>query len=256
MVAVPVVLLLPSVAGWPLGGLLVLLAAAFGTRIFSERAQELLALTAGRTLAPTQAAPVPAEERYLIDSSAAIDGRVLDLAKAGVVRSSVWVPAFVVDEMQGIADSSDSTRRKRGRRGLDVLDALRELDDVEFFVVEDTVPEHDEVDAKLLTLADRSGGTIVTTDHNLARAASIRGLQVLNPHALGESLRPRLHAGDAVEVRIDREGSESGQGVGFLEDGTMVVVAGASDEIGKTVAAEVSNTLRTSVGRMVFAKLA
>ena len=256
VMAVPVVLLLPSVAGWPIGGLVVLLAGAFGTRIFSARGQELLALTSGHTLAPSGALQSTDQERYLIDSSAAIDGRVLDLARAGVVRSAVWAPAFVVDELQGIADSGDATRRKRGRRGLDVLDALRELEEIEFAVVEDTVPEHEEVDAKLITLADRAGGTLVTTDHNLARAASIRGLRVLNPHALGESLRPRLHAGDAVEVRIDRQGSEDGQGVGFLEDGTMVVVAGAAASVGATVAAEVSNTLRTSVGRMVFAKIA
>ncbi len=255
VVAVPVVLLLPSIAGWPIGGLLVLLAGAFGTRIFSARSQELLALTAGRTLAPTESPVVAAGERHLLDSSAAIDGRVLDLVQAGVVRSTIWAPAFVVDELQGIADSGEATRRKRGRRGLDVLDALRETGEVEFAVIEDTVPEHEDVDAKLLTLADRSGATLVTTDHNLARAGSIRGIRVLNPHALGESLRPRLHAGDAVEVRIEREGSEAGQGVGFLDDGTMVVVAGAAAVVGQTVAAEVSNTLRTAVGRMVFARL-
>lgn len=256
VVAVPMVLLFPSTAGWPLAGLVVLLAAAFGTRVFAARSPELLALASGHTLAPGHAPPETVGERYVVDSSAAIDGRVYELVKAGVIRSAIWVPAFVIDEMQGIADSADATRRKKGRRGLEVLDAIRELEDIEFAVVEDTVPEHDEVDAKLITLADRAGGTIVTTDHNLARAASIRGLRVLNPHALGESLRPRLNAGDSLKVRIEREGSEEGQGVGFLEDGTMVVVAGGAVAIGSTIEAEVSNLLRTSVGRMVFAKVA
>ena len=255
VVAVPIVLLLPSIAGWPVAGLLVLVAATFGARIFASRSQELLALSPGRTLAPGHTPPPASGEHYIIDSSAAIDGRVLELARAGVIRSSIWVPAFVLDELQGIADSSERTRRQKGRRGLEVLDAIRELDKIEFAVVEDTLPEHEEVDAKLVALTDRADGTLVTTDHNLARAAAIRGLPVLNPHALAESLRPRLHSGDPVKVRIEKQGSEEGQGVGFLEDGTMVVVAGAASSVGTTIEAEVSNLLRTAVGRMVFAKM-
>ena len=255
VVSIPIVLLLPSVAGWPLGGLLVLVLAMFGTKIFAVRGQELFSIGAGRRFAADPSTS-GGGERCLVDSSAAIDARVLDLARAGVINRSVWVPAFVIDEMQGIADSSDKSKRRRGRRGLDILDALREMEGVDFAVVEDTVPEHEEVDAKLLALADRAGATLVTTDHNLAKAASLRGIRVLNPHALGESLRPRLNAGDAVQVTIEKQGSEDGQGVGFLDDGTMVVVAGGASVVGETVEAEVANLLRTSVGRMIFAKLA
>lgn len=254
VLSVPLVLLLPSVAGWPLAGLIVLLLAAFGARIFSSRAQELVGFSARPMLAPG-AVSAASNERYVIDSSAAIDGRVLELAKAGIVKAAVWVPAFVVDELQAIADSSDKSKRRRGRRGLDMLDALRATDGVAFAVAEDSVPEHHEVDAKLVALALRADATLVTTDHNLGGAASIRGVRVLNPHALGESLRPQLHAGDAVSVRIEKAGSEEGQGVGFLDDGTMVVVAGGAEAIGETVEAEVSNLLRTAMGRMVFAKL-
>ncbi len=255
ILAVPIVLLLPSVAGWPIGGLLVLVLGTFGARVFSARGQELLAIGGARRFIG-EPADAGGGERYLIDSAAAIDGRVLELAKAGVVRSAVWVPEFVIDEMQAIADSADRNRRRRGRRGLEVLDALREVPGIEFAIVEDTVPEHPEVDAKLVALASRAGATLVTTDHNLARAASVRGLRTLNPHALGEALRPKLAAGDSVRVTIEKHGSEEGQGVGFLDDGTMVVVAGGATVVGQTVDAEVSNLLRTAVGRMVFARLA
>lgn len=254
VVSVPLVLLLPSVAGWPLAGLLVLVLAMFGAKMFAVRGQELFSIGSRRRFAAEPSTSSDGE-RYLVDSSAAIDGRVLDLARAGVIRRAVWVPEFVIDEMQGIADSADKSKRRRGRRGLDVLAALRELEGVDFAVVEDTVPEHEEVDAKLLTLADRAGATLVTTDHNLAKAASLRGIRILNPHALGESLRPRLNTGDAVQVKIEKHGSEEGQGVGFLDDGTMVVVAGGAAVVGETVEAEVANLLRTSVGRMIFAKL-
>ena len=162
----------------------------------------------------------------------------------------------MVDELQSIADAADKDRRRRGRRGLDVLEALRTTPGLDFVVVEDTVPEHAEVDIKLVAIAQRDGAILVTTDHNLSRAASLRGIEVLNPHELGEQLRPSLAMGDQVSVTIAKVGSEIGQGVGYLDDGTMVVVAGGADSIGETVDVEVSNMLRTSMGRMLFAHLA
>ncbi len=161
----------------------------------------------------------------------------------------------MIDELQGLADARDRNRRRRARRGLDVLDALRDVAGVEFSVLEDTMPLQTEVDAKLLALAERLGATLVTTDHNLAKAAELRGLRVLNPHALGESLRPAVVNGDRFELTLEREGSEPGQGVGYLEDGTMVVVEGGAKLLGETVRVEVANTLRTSVGRLMFARL-
>ena len=258
VIATPLVVLLPGILGWPLGFLVVLVLSAFGATVFSARATDLLAVTGLKPRDPLQRRSVIEETavrpRYLLDSSAAIDGRILELARASLVTGDVWVPAFVVDELQAIADASDKNRRRRGRRGLDILDALRDVPDINFVVLEESVPEQAEVDAKLLTLAARLDVSLVTTDHNLARAAGLRGLTVVNPHALGESLRATLMSGDILRVTIEKAGSEAGQGVGFLDDGTMVVVAGAAASIGDTVDVEVSNMLRTSVGRMVFAR--
>ncbi len=257
VVAVPIVVLLPEVVGWPLGALLVLVFASFGARIFAERSHDLLSAVGLRPREPLWARRDEAHTSpgFLVDSSAAIDGRVLELARAGLVAGMVSAPAFVIDELQGLADARDRSRRRRARRGLDVLDALRDVPGVEFVVVEDTMPLQSEVDAKLLALAERLSATLVTTDHNLAKAGELRGLRILNPHALGESLRPAMMNGDRFELTLEREGSEPGQGVGFLEDGTMVVVEGGSEHLGKTVQVEAANTLRTSVGRLMFARL-
>ncbi len=257
VIAVPVVVLLPPVVGWPLGSLLVLVSGAFAGRTFAFRAHDFLAAVGLRARNPLRstASIDPAEDGALIDSSAAVDGRILELARCGLLRGSLVVPAFVVDELQAIADSGDRSRRRRGRRGLDILDALRDVRGVTFTVLEDSVPEHGEVDAKLIALADRSGATLVTTDHNLGKAAELRGVHVLNPHALGESLRPALVAGDKVEIDVEREGSEPGQGVGYLDDGTMVVVEGGAEAVGRTVRIEIANSVRTSVGRLMFARL-
>ncbi len=257
LIAVPVVLLLPTVIGWPSGALIVIVLAAFGSSIFSARADDLLAAAGlGRRRGrPAAAGEQPAPGSFVIDSSAAIDGRILDLARAGLVTGSVWLPGFIIDELQGIADSGQKERRRRGRRGLDVLDALAELPAIDLRADERTFPEFSEVDAKLLALCSEADATLVTTDHNLAKAAELRGTKILNPHALGESLRPGPESGDLIDLFIEKEGSEPGQGIGFLDDGTMVVVEGATSVIGEKVQVEVANALRTSVGRMLFAKL-
>lgn len=259
VVALPAIVLLPATLGWPAATLLVVVFTAFGAKIFASRSHELLTAAGLRERHPLQVAPTymdgGSEDAYVIDTSAAIDGRVLELARSGLLRGSLWVPAFVVDELQVIADSSSKDRRRRGRRGLDVLDALRDVPSVDFAVLEDTVPEHHEVDAKLLAVTSRSGGILVTTDHNLARAAELRGLIVLNPHAIGELMSPGLDNGALIEIKMEKAGSEDGQGVGYLDDGTMVVVEGGGDHIGETVRAEVANTLRTSIGRLLFARI-
>ena len=255
VLSVPTIVLLPANIGWPVAGLIVLVLAAFGARVFASRSDDLLSATGLRRAARSVPGSDEHGDRYLVDSSAAIDGRVLDLMRVGLIKGNVWVSAFVVDELQGIADAADTNRRRRGRRGLDVLDAMREVPGLSFLVLEDTVPEHAEVDAKLLALAAKLDAGLITTDHNLAKAGALRGLRILNPHSIGESLRPEVAAGDVVDVAVEREGNEPGQGVAFLDDGTMVVISDGAAAIGTTVSIEVTNTLRTSVGRMVFASL-
>jgi uncharacterized protein YacL len=254
--AVPMVILLPSALGWAGGALLVVVLAAFGSRVFASRADDLLA-AAGLGVRRRPVDPdEPAEGQvFVIDTSAAIDGRVLDLARAGLVRGELRVPGFVLDELQGIADSGQLNHRKRGRRGLDVLDALTALPGVRVRADERTFPGHPDVDAKLVALAQESGATLVTTDHNLAKAAGLRGIQVLDLQALGESLRSAPTSGETVSLTIEKAGTEPGQGVGYLEDGTMVVVEGGAGLVGSTIEVEVSTAVRTTVGRLVFAKL-
>lgn len=247
VLAAPVVALVPGIVGWPIAALVVLVTAAVSGRVFASRGSELFPGVRSRRSTNSTVS------RFLIDSSAAIDGRVLELARAGLVAGSVAAPSFVVDELQALADASDDKTRKRGRRGLDVLDAVAAVPGVEFVVTEDSVPEHREVDAKLLALALETDASIITTDHNLARAASLRGISVVNPHELADRLRPALATGDRLQLRIEKAGSEPGQGVGFLDDGTMVVVNGAADSIGRTLDVEIANMLQTNVGRMAFA---
>jgi uncharacterized protein YacL len=251
--AVPLVLLTPPIVAWPTAALVVLVLAAAGARVFAARAHDLLAGGGRGSRRPT--GQLPAAGGYVIDTSAAIDGRVLELARSGLVGGRLWVPEFVLDELQGIADSGSKDRRRRGRRGLEVLEALRDVPAVELSTVEAEVPGFEEADAKLIALCRNSGASLISTDSNLVRAAGLRGVPVLNPHALGESLRPVHAAGDRLTLKVEREGTEPGQGVGYLDDGTMVVVEGAAALVGSTVEVEVTGNLRTAMGRIVFARV-
>jgi uncharacterized protein YacL len=248
---VPLVVLLPEVAGWPLAALVVIVLGAGGSRIFAYRAADLLRAAGIQTVQPGEGDTA----RFVVDTSAAIDGRVLDLARAGLVHGQVCVPGFVLDELQGIADSGDRNKRRRGRRGFDVLEALGSTPGIVVTSDERTFPKHPDVDAKLVALALETGARLVTTDHNLAKAAGVRGIEVLDLQALGEVLRSGPVAGDVVSILVEREGSEPGQGVGFLDDGTMVVIEGGATVVGSTVEAEVTSALRTSIGRMLFARI-
>ncbi len=257
VMSIPLIVFLPELYAWPLGSLVVLLSAAFTARVFMARSQGMLGSVGLRPKTPLPSRSLDsATETYVLDSSAAIDGRILDLAQSGLMKGRHWLPLFVIDELQGLADATAETRRRRGRRGLDILEALRDVEGIELAVLEGTVPEFDDVDAKLLAVADRSGATLVTTDSNLAQAAGLRGLGVLNPQTLGESLRAEAGVGDRVSVTIERVGNEEGQGVGYLNDGTMVVIQNAENMVGETVDVEISNALRTRVGRMLFARRA
>ncbi len=190
----------------------------------------------------------------LLDSSAAIDGRVLALYRAGLLPLPLCVPSFIIWEMQGIADSGDPMRRRRGQRGLDMLATLREAG-AEVRVLDEDPTGTTEPDAKLVIVARRRGLPIVTSDTNLAKAAELQGIGVLNLHRLAELVRVPVLPGEKIRVGITKVGRERGQGVGYLEDGTMVVVEGAADRVGAELEVEVTSVLQQDTGRLLFAKL-
>lgn len=192
----------------------------------------------------------------VLDATAIIDGRVADLAETGLFQSRFVVPSFIVDELQEAADSADKGRRIRGKRGLDVLGRLRNCKAVDIEVLapagDDDAEATDE--SRLVAMARRMGGRIITNDTNLLKLADVRSVPAININEVALALKPAFVAGDALDVRLVKPGEEPGQGVGYLDDGTMVVVEGGRDHIGRTVHASVTSTLQTSAGRLVFAK--
>lgn len=190
-----------------------------------------------------------------LDTSVIIDGRILDIAKTGFLEGELVVPAFVLAELRHIADSSDSLRRARGRRGLDVLGKLRKELKTSVTVDETDYPEVDEVDVKLLRLCRDKGGAVITNDYNLNKVAGVTGIRVLNINDLANAVKPMLMAGEEMNVQIVREGKEPGQGVAYLDDGTMIVVENGRRYVGEAVAVIVTTVLQTSAGRMIFTKL-
>ena len=193
--------------------------------------------------------------RKYLDTSVIIDGRVLDIVKTGFLEGDIVVPQFVLAELRHIADSGDSLRRARGRRGLDVLAKLQKELKTPIVVDETDYPDLEEVDVKLLRLCREKGGTVVTNDYNLNKVAGVTGLRVLNINDLANALKPMLMAGEELTVQIVREGKEPGQGIAYLDDGTMIVVENGRRYVGETVSAVVTTVLQTSAGRMIFTRL-
>jgi rRNA maturation endonuclease Nob1 len=204
---------------------------------------------------PTAAPETAAHKlpQILVDTSAIIDGRIADIAAAGFIPGRLVVPRFVLAELQNIADSDDAMRRGRGRRGLDVLNALREMPDVEVEIIDEDVAKIREVDAKLVVLAQKFSCNVLTTDYNLNRVAQIQGVRVLNVNELSNAIRPVVLPGEELLVRVVQPGKERHQGVGYLADGTMIVVENGDKMIGQEVATEVTRVFQTVAGKMIFA---
>lgn len=192
----------------------------------------------------------------VLDSTAIVDGRIADLAEAGVFESRFVVPSFVLDELQAAAESNDRQQRTRGRRGLDVLARLRENDAVDIDVITPRQESHDDLamETRVVDLARELGGRVVTIDASAAKLAGVRSVPVINVNDVALALKPTFMPGDAVSVRLVKAGEEPDQGIGYLEDGTMVVVENGREQIGRTVRAHVTSTLQTSAGRLVFAR--
>jgi uncharacterized protein YacL len=188
----------------------------------------------------------------LLDTSIIIDGRIGSLLSTGFVEGEIFVPEFVLAELQNIADSSNSLRRRKGRRGLDILNELMQDDSVSIRVLPKDYPSIREVDRKLIRLAKDEGATLVTTDFNLNRVAQVEGVAILNVNELANAVKPRFIPGEEISVEIIDRGEEINQGVGYLDDGTMVVVENGRRHIGRTIKATVKSTLQTEAGRMLF----
>ncbi len=190
----------------------------------------------------------------VLDTSVIIDGRIADICETGFVDGTLVVPQFVLRELQQVADSSDSLKRNRGRRGLDILQRIQKMSQVQVQIVETDFPEIREVDLKLIELAKRLSGKIVTNDFNLNKVAQLRGVSVLNINELANSLKPVVLPGEVLRVFVLKEGKEAGQGVAYLDDGTMVVVDQGKRAIGRTIEVTVTSVLQTTAGKMIFCR--
>jgi uncharacterized protein YacL len=194
----------------------------------------------------------PREHSKILDTSVIIDGRIADIIETGFVEGTMIIPQFVLQELMYIADSSDSLKRTRGRRGLDILNRIQKQTEIDVRIVDHDFPKIREVDAKLVALAKRTGGKLVTNDFNLNKLAEFQGVTVLNVNQLATSLKPAVLPGELMNVFIQREGKEQGQGVAYLDDGTMVVVENGKRHIGRNVDVSVTSVLQTTAGRMIF----
>jgi uncharacterized protein YacL len=188
----------------------------------------------------------------LIDTSVLVDGRIEELADTGFIVGDLVIPLFVLQELQKIADSSDAMKRSRGRRGLDVLSSLQKNSHITVEISQDRILEKDQVDNKLVRVAKRRGLRLMTVDYNLARVAQIQGVEVLNINELAAAIRPLLIPGEAITVKVVQKGKEKNQGVGYLPDGTMIVVEGGDKYVGSDVECEVTRIFQTVAGKMIF----
>ena len=245
-----------GVAGAALTAILYLTLGALGYNIGKRRSREFIAmitrLSGAREKSRTRKHGY-ASRKY-IDTSAIIDGRILEILRTGFVEGDIVIPQYVVDELQHVADSADDSRRERGRRGLEILREMQ--DSVKPLTIDPTDIEGlQDVDVKLLRQARDCGGTVITVDYNLQKAAAVSDVKSLNINELAEAFRPAVVQGMGLQVHIMKEGRESGQGVAYLEDGTMVVIEGGRSHVGEDAEITVTSVLQTSAGRMVFARM-
>jgi uncharacterized protein YacL len=244
----------------PFGQLLPFIGALFfvylGVTIFVLRQNDILGLLRSRlaTVIEDGGDGVSGGRSVLLDTSVIIDGRIADIAHTGFILGPMIVPAFVLAELQHIADSPDGLKRQRGRRGLDILNRLQKEPGIPFRISDLDVEGVREVDDKLVILAKQMRCPVLTNDYNLNRVAELQGVSVLNINELANAVKAVYLPGEDLEMHVLQEGKEFGQGVGYLDDGTMVVVESGRDLIGRTVSVTVTKVLQTAAGRMIFAR--
>ncbi|AKX95349.1 PIN/TRAM domain-containing protein [Neomoorella thermoacetica] len=190
----------------------------------------------------------------ILDTSVIIDGRIADIIKSGFIEGTIVIPAFVLEELRHIADSSDLLKRNRGRRGLDILNKIRKETGITVKVSEVDFDDLTEVDSKLVRLAQKMGAPVLTNDYNLNKVAELQGVRVLNINELANAVKPVVLPGEEMTVQVIKDGKEMGQGVAYLDDGTMIVVENGRRFIGQTIAVLVTSVLQTAAGRMIFAR--
>jgi uncharacterized protein YacL len=226
----------------------------FGIRISIRRKDDLMRPQSWLPARIKHRAAPDAIKPKILDTSVIIDGRIADICQSGFLEGPLVIPAFVLEELRHIADSADVLKRNRGRRGLDILNRIqKEQNSVQIY--EREVDPNMEVDSKLLKLAKILDGKVVTNDFNLNKVAELQGVPVLNINELANAVKPVVLPGEEMVVHVIKDGKESGQGIGYLDDGTMIVVDGGRKFIGQTVAVLVTSVLQTAAGRMIFAKL-
>jgi len=190
----------------------------------------------------------------ILDTSVIIDGRIFDICKTGFVEGPLVIPAFILEELRHIADSSDTLKRNRGRRGLDILNKIQKELDIPVEIYEKDFEDIQEVDSKLLKLGQLLKGAVLTNDYNLNKIAEFQGVPVLNVNELANAVKPVVLPGEEMLVQVIKDGKETGQGIGYLDDGTMIVVDGGKKHVGETIDVLVTSVLQTAAGRMIFAK--
>jgi uncharacterized protein YacL len=237
--------------GLPLVRLLLSAVLGYGGFLLGLRRGEKLTLSSVFTVFKAQGVEA---NKKLLDTSVIIDGRIADVCETGFLEGEFIVPQFILHELQHIADSPDSLKRARGRRGLDILHRMQKMSQIDVIIVEEDFPKIREVDAKLVALGKAMGAKVVTNDFNLNKVAELQGVPVLNVNELANSIKPVVLPGEAMRVFIIKEGKEHNQGVGYLEDGTMVVVDNGRKLIGKNIDVTVTSVLQTTAGRMIFTK--
>jgi uncharacterized protein YacL len=248
----------PPLGTWlPLGVSLLFGLGMLGLTVAKRTDLLLAAQTIGliRSQDPAAAAGLRMGDPHIVvDTSAIIDGRIAEIVESGFIYGTLVIPRFVLDELQHIADSSDALRRNRGRRGLEILNRMQKEPGTPVEIVEDDVPDVAEVDAKLVALAIGRSRVILTNDFNLNRVAELQGVRVMNINSLANAVKPAVLPGEELHVRVIQEGKEAGQGVGFLDDGTMIVIEGGARHIDRELDVSVTRVLQTVAGRTIFAQ--
>ncbi|HHP50856.1 MAG TPA: PIN/TRAM domain-containing protein [Moorella mulderi] len=232
-----------------------LLLGYLGWSVGSKRREDIWALF---TYLPRRGSRDKKEEARacpkILDTSVIIDGRIADIIKTGFIEGTIIIPAFVLEELRHIADSPDSLRRNRGRRGLDILNKIRKETGITVKVVDTDFEDLTEVDSKLVRLAQKLSAAILTNDYNLNKVAELQGVKVLNINELANAIKPVVLPGEEMTVQIIKDGKEMGQGVAYLDDGTMIVIENGRRYMGQTIPVQVTSVLQTAAGRMIFAR--